>query len=77
VVDLGVEGTMPLCGLLVEEYGERIGLYAELDRSAAIGVGREFVAASHASGDAAKFRPGEVVDKHVGVRGKNELMDES
>lgn len=81
MVDHRVEGTIPLCGLLVVKHGERIGLYAELDKSAAIGAGRGedafpfFVTASHASGDAAKFRPGAVVSKYVEFRGKNELMD--
>ena len=81
MVDLSVEGTILLCGLRAEKHGERIGLYAELDKRAVTGVGRGegafrfFVAASHASGDAAKFRPGTVVSKYVGVRGKYKLMD--
>jgi hypothetical protein len=70
MVDLCVEGAVPVCGLLVEENGEDTGLYAELDERAAIGVGRgedtflSLVASSGASGDVAKFWPGEVVDKH-------------
>lgn len=86
-VDLGVEGAVPLCGLLVEEDGEHAGLDAELDERAAVDgevgvvVGRgedaflALVAAGGASGDVAKFWPGEVVGKHVGVRGKNELRE--
>lgn len=81
MVDLGVEGAVPVRGLLVEEHGEHAWLYAELDERAAVCVGgREdaflsLVAASGASGDVAKFWPGEVVGKHVGVRGKNELRE--
>ena len=78
VVDLRVEGAVPLCGLLVEEDGEHARLYAELDEGAGVWVGRgedallSLVAASGASGDISKFWPGEVVGKHDGVRGKNE-----
>lgn len=71
MVDLRVEGAVPICGLLVEEDGEDAGLYAELDERAAIlVVGRgedallSLVASSGASGDVAEFWPGEVVDKH-------------
>jgi len=61
VVDLGVEGAVPLCGLLVEEDGEDTGLNAKLNERATIGVGRgedtflSLVASSGASGDVAKF----------------------
>ena len=81
MVDLGVEGAVPVCGLLVEEDGEDTGLNAELDERATVGVGGgedtflSLVASSGASGDVAKFWPGEVVGKHVGVRGKNELRE--
>ncbi len=75
MVDLCVEGAIPLCGLLVEEDSEDAGLYAELDERAAILVGRgkdtflALVASSGASGDVAEFWPGEVVGKHdVGGR---------
>lgn len=74
MVDLCVEGAVPVCGLLVEEDGEHAGLYAELDERAAIGVGRgedtflSLVASRCASGDVAEFWPGEVVDKHDGER---------
>jgi hypothetical protein len=73
VVDLGVEGAVPVGGLLVEQDGEHAGLYAELDERAAVGVGGgedallALVAAGGASGDVAKFWPGEVVGKHVGL----------
>ena len=76
MVDLRVEGAVPVSGLLVEQDGEHAGLYAELDKRAAIGVGRgedtflALVAASCASGDVAEFWPGEVVDKHEWERGK-------
>ena len=79
--DLCVEGAVPVCGLLVEQDGEHAGLYAELDERAAVGVwGGEdtflsLVAASGTSGNIAKFWPGEVVGKHDGVRGENELRE--
>jgi hypothetical protein len=72
MVDLCVEGAVPVSGLLVEEDGEHAGLYAELDERAAVGVGRgedtllSLVASGCASGDVAEFWPGEVVDKHEG-----------
>ena len=81
VVDLGVEGAVPLCGLLVEQDSEDAGLDAELDEGAAIGVweGEDallaLVAAGGASGDVSEFWPGEVVGKHGGFRGKNELRE--
>lgn len=70
MVDLCVEGAVPVSGLFVEEDGEDTGLYAELDERAAIGVGRgedtflSLIAPSGTSGDVAEFWPGEVVDKH-------------
>jgi hypothetical protein len=72
MVDLCVEGAVPVCGLLVEEDGEDSGLYAELDERAAIWVGEgentflSLVASSSASGDVAEFWPGKVVGKHGG-----------
>jgi hypothetical protein len=56
-------------------------LYTELNKRTAIGVGRgedtllSLVASCSAPGDVAKFWPGEVVGKHSGVRGKNELKE--
>lgn len=70
VVNLRVEGAVPVRGLLVEEDGEDAGLDAELDERAAVGVGRgedaflPLVAPGGASGDVAEFWPGDVVDKH-------------
>ena len=78
MVDLCVEGAVPVRGLLVEKDGEDAGLYAELDERAAIGVGRgkdtflSLIASCGASGDVAEFWPGEVVNEHDGgLRGKN------
>ena len=70
VVDLGVEGTVPVCGLLVEEDGEDARLDAELDERTAVGVGGgedtflPLVASGRTSGDVAEFWPGEVVCEH-------------
>ena len=72
MVDLCVEGAVPVSGLLVEKDGEDARLYAELDERAAVGVGGgedallSLVASRGASGDVAEFWPGEVVDKHDG-----------
>jgi hypothetical protein len=76
MVDLCVEGAVPVGGLLVQEDGEDAGLYAELDEGAAIGVGGgedtllSLIASGGASRDVAEFWPGEVVGKHGGVRGE-------
>jgi len=70
VVDFGVEGAVPVRGLLVEEDGEDARLDAELDERATVGVGRgedtflSLVASSGTSGDVAEFWPGEVVGMH-------------
>ena len=59
VVDLRVEGAVPLGSLLIQEDGENAGLHAELDERATIGVGRgedallALIASSGASGDVA------------------------
>jgi hypothetical protein len=82
MVDLCVEGAVPVGGLLVQEDGEDAGLYAELDEGAAIGVGGgedallSLIASGGASRDVAEFWPGEVVGKHGGVRGKNERKED-
>jgi len=79
VVDLCIEGAVPVCGLFVEEDGEDAGLDAELDEGAAVGVGGgedallTLVAASGASRDVSEFWPGEVIGEHGGFRGENEL----
>ena len=76
VVDLSVEGAVPLCCLLVEQHGEHARLNAQLnERTTVVGVavarGGEdtllaLVAASGASGDVAEFWPGEVIGEHDG-----------
>jgi hypothetical protein len=78
VVDLRVQNAVPICGLFVEEDGEHAGLYAELDERAAVVGGRgkdaflSLVGSGGASGDAAEFWPGEVVNEHDDeVSGKN------
>ena len=77
MVDLCVEGAVPIRGLLVEEDGEHAGLYAELDERAAVWVGRgedaflSLVAASGTSRDVSEFWPGEVVGEHDGDWGRD------
>lgn len=81
MVDLSIETAIPFGGLGIQQYGEDAGLYAKLNKGTTVGVGRgedtllSLVASCSTSGDVAKFWPGEVVGKHSGVRGKNEVKE--
>jgi hypothetical protein len=79
VVDLRVEGAVPVRGLLVEQDGEHARLDAQLDERAAVGVGGRgehaflsLVASGGASGDVAEFWPGDVVCEHGGCDDEEE-----
>jgi hypothetical protein len=77
MVDLGVKSAIPLGSLPIKEDGENAGLYAKLNKRAAVGIGGgedtflSLIASGSTSGDIAKLWPGEVVGEHSGVRGKN------
>ena len=68
--DFGVECAIPIARLTVELDGEHAGLHAELEETAALGVGRaentllSLVAPRSAAGDVAELWPGEIVGQH-------------